>query len=76
MWKVTYAIDSLDTDPTIKFFDLFDYASCWIDEEMSSRISWTVAHCQFQLTEEKYQDLQEIEYSLIRIEEVEKVDPS
>jgi hypothetical protein len=30
MYKVTYAIDYMDTDPTIKIFDFFDEAQDFI----------------------------------------------
>jgi len=73
MWKVTYAIDYLDTNPTVEFFDDFDYASCWIQEEIHKRLMLNASTFSKCPSEQELQDLEEIEYSLVRIEEVEKV---
>jgi hypothetical protein len=74
MYKVTYAIDSLDTDPTIKIFDFFDEAQDFITEEVSLRVQWFVDHSPYMISEEEREHQEEIEYTLVRLEEVEKVD--
>ena len=43
-YKVTYAIDSLDSNPTIKFFESEYEAEEWLHNEVQERISWTVEH--------------------------------
>jgi len=73
MWKVTYAIDSLDTDPTIKFFEFHHEMEDWISEEVSCRVQWSVDHSSYSISEKELEELEELEYSLVRIEEVEKV---
>jgi hypothetical protein len=74
MYKVTYAIDYLDTDPTIKIFDFFDEAQDFITEEVSLRVQWFVDHSPYMISEEEREHQEEIEYTLVRLEEVEKVD--
>ena len=71
--KVTYAIDTLDPNPTIKYFDLFHEVEDYLTEEVERRVQWAVNHSQTSISEEERQELQEIEYSLITIEEIKKV---
>ena len=69
-YKVTYAIDSLDTKPTIKFFEHEYEALEWLENEVRERISWTVEHSPFTISEEEYQEIEENEYTLVRIEKL------
>ena len=71
--KGTYAIDTLDPNPTIKYFDLFHEVEDYLTEEVERRVQWAVNHSQTSISEEERQELQEIEYSLITIEEIKKV---
>jgi len=71
--KVTYAIDTLDPNPTIKYFDLFHEVEDYLTEEVERRVQWAVNHSQTSISEEERQELQEIEYSLITIEEIKEV---
>ena len=73
MYKVTIAIDYLDTDPTIKIFDFFDEAQDFISEEVEARVQWFVDHSPYMISEEEREHQEEIEYTLVRLEEVEKV---
>jgi len=73
-YKVTYAIDSLDTNPTIKIFDFHHEMEDWISEEVSCRVQWSVDHSPYSISEKELEELEELEYSLVRIEEIEKVD--
>ena len=70
-YKVTYAIDSLDTNPTVKTFETEYEAEEWLFDEVQERISWTVEHSPFSISEEEYKEIEENEYSLVRIEKVE-----
>ena len=64
-YKVTYAIDYLDTDPTIKYFDCFEEAQEWLQEEVSNRVQWTVDHSPYSINQEELDHIQETEYSLV-----------
>jgi len=44
MWKLTYAVDSLDPDPMVKSFEEFTELTEWLDEEISRRVQWRVDH--------------------------------
>ena len=69
-YKVTYAIDSLDSNPTIKFFDSEYEAEEWLNDEVQHRIDYTVQHSPYTMSEEEYKEIEEYEYSLVRIEEI------
>lgn len=66
-YTVTYAIDSLDTCPTVKTFDCFYEAQNWIADEVQRRVEWAVAHSPYALSESDIEALEETEYSLVRI---------
>ena len=68
IYKVTYAIDYMDNDPTIKYFDLFDEAENWLHEEVQNRVQWCVDHSPYTISEEEHIHLQEEEYLLTRLE--------
>ena len=69
-YKVTYKIDSLDTNPSIEMFndsnEMFDY----IHEEVQRRINWSVEHSPYFLSDKDLKDLEAVEYSLVRIDEL------
>jgi len=69
-YKVTYAIDYLDTNPTIKYFDLWDEMQDWIMEEVANRVQWSVDHSPYSISEKELEELEEIEHSLIKIKEL------
>ena len=69
-YKVTYAIDSLDTKPVIKTFDEEYEALEWLENEVQERIDYTVQHSPFSISEEEYKEIEEYEYSLVKIEEI------
>ena len=54
----------------IKNFDDFDEMQDWITDEVQHRIDYTVQHSPFTVSEEEYKEIEEYEYSLIKIEEV------
>ena len=70
-YKVTYAIDYLDPNPVIKTFDEEYEALEWLENEVQERIDYTVQHSPYTISEEEYRDIEEYEYSLVRIEKVE-----
>ena len=69
-YKVTYAIDSLDTKPVIKTFEHEYEAEEWLHNEVQERISWTVEHSPFTISEKEYQEIEDNEYTLVRIEKL------
>lgn len=69
-YKVTYAIDSLDTKPVIKTFDEEYEALEWLENEVQERIDYTVQHSPFSISEKEYKEIEENEYTLVRIEKL------
>ena len=69
-YKVTYAIDSLDTKPVIKIFESEYEAEEWLNDEVQHRIEYTVQHSPFTISEDEYKEIEEYEYSLVRIEKL------
>jgi len=66
---VTYAIDTLDTNPTIELFDTMSEAQDWIADEMQRRIDWTVSHSPYPISDEELDEMRESEFALVRIED-------
>ena len=69
-YKVTYALDSLDTNPVIKTFDTEYEAQEWLNDEVQHRIDYTVQHSPYTISEKEYQEIEEYEYSLVRMEKI------
>ena len=69
-YKVTYAIDSLDTKPVIKIFESEYEAEEWLNDELQHRIDYTVQHSPYTISEKEYKEIEEYEYSLVRIEKL------
>ena len=69
-YKVTYALDSLDSNPTIKTFDDHYEMEEWIHSEVQERMDYTVQHSPFSISEKEYKEIEENEYTLVRIEEL------
>ena len=66
-FKVTYAIDTLDTSPEVKFFDRFNEVEDYLSKEIERRMQWAVF-----VTPEERRTLEEIEHSLITIEQFQE----
>ena len=69
-YQVTYARDSLDTNPTIKEFDCHYEMEEWISESVMSTIDHIVQHSQYVISDSELDEIMETEYSLIRIENI------
>ena len=69
-YKVTYAIDSLDTKPVIKTFETEYEAEEWLHNEVQERIDYIVQHSPFTISEKEYKEIEENEYTLVRIEKL------
>ena len=70
MWKVTYAVDSLDPNPTVKTFDEEHEAIDWLGDEISRRVDHVVQHSPYSISESELVGIQETEASLARIDRV------
>ena len=70
-YKVTYAIDSLDTNPTTVIFEEEWEAIDWLDDEITRRIDYVVQHRAYSTSETELEELREVETSLARIEEID-----
>ena len=71
-YKVTYAIDSLDTKPVIKTFETEYEADEWLHNEVDRRVNFTIEHCPYKLSDREIINIEESEYSLVRIEEIKQ----
>ena len=69
-YKVTYAIDSLDTNPVIKTFDEHYDMEEWVHDEVQRRIQFQIEHSPYTISEEEYREIEENEYSLVRLEKL------
>ena len=69
-YKVTYASFPLDEKPVIKIFDEHYEMEEWVHDEVQRRIEFQTQHSPFSISEEDYKEMEDIEYALIRIEEV------
>tara|TARA_Y100000289_G_C3799381_1_gene88140 strand:+ start:244 stop:465 length:222 start_codon:yes stop_codon:yes gene_type:complete len=69
-YKVTYAIDSLDTNPVIKTFETEYEALEWLHNEVLERINYIVQHSPYSISEKEYQEIEENEHTLVRIEKL------
>ena len=69
-YKVTYASFPLDEKPVIKTFDEEYEALEWLENEVDRRVNFTVQHCPYKLSDREIINIEESEYSLVRIEEI------
>lgn len=69
-YRVTYAIDSLDPNPTIRIFEDEWEAHEFLSDAIASRIDYIVQHSPYSISEDEYDAISEMEHSLARIERV------
>ena len=69
-YKVTYASFPLDEKPVIKTFDEHYEMEEWIFDEVQRRMDYVVQHSPYTISEEEYQEIEENEYQLVRIEKL------
>ena len=69
-YKVTYASDYLDPNPIIKTFDSHYDMEEWVHDEVQRRIEFQIEHSPFSISEKEYREIEEYEYSLVRIEKL------
>ena len=63
-YKLTLAIDSLDTNPEEIFFDSFYELQDYYYEEIERRVQFTVSHSPYSLTDQDIKELEEQEKQL------------
>ena len=71
MWKVTYSIDSLDTNPTVTTYTDFSDAQDYICNEVNERVQHQVDHSPYALSQSDLDALQEQELTLVTLEQVQ-----
>jgi hypothetical protein len=69
-YKVTYAIDSLDPNPTVDLFDTLWEAEEWLSDEVERRVDHIVQHSALPIRDDERDEIRETELSLVSIEEV------
>ena len=69
-YKVTYACFPLDEKPVIKTFETEYEAEEWLNNEVKERMDYIVQHSQYTISEEEYYEIEQNEYSLVRIEKL------
>ena len=69
-YKVTYASFPLDEKPVIKTFDEHYEMEEWIFDEVQRRMDYVVQHSPYTISEKEYKEIEEYEYSLVKIEEI------
>ena len=74
-YKVIYPHDEMDyKNPTVKFFEFYNEAEDWLHEEVQRRVDFTVQHSSDTVSEEEYKQIEEYEYYLVKIEEIQSCD--
>tara|TARA_R100000951_G_scaffold71389_2_gene60150 strand:- start:337 stop:564 length:228 start_codon:yes stop_codon:yes gene_type:complete len=74
MWKVTYAIDTLDPKPDVSHFEEQWEALEFASDEMQRRVDFQVQHSPYAMSEEDVRAIEEHETQLIGISLVEEKD--
>lgn len=69
-YKVTIAIDSLDPNPEVIYFDDFYEAEEFVYETVELRVAWRVEHSQGVVSEEERQSWEEEEMQLVRLQDI------
>ena len=69
-YKVTYASFPLDEKPVIKTFKQEYEALEWLENEVQERIDYVVQHSPYTISEKEFQEIEENEYQLVRIEKL------
>ena len=73
-YKVSYYHDEMDYKPTVKFFEFFNDMEDWVHEEVQRRVDFTVQHSSDTVSEREYEEIEEYEKTLVRIEEIQSCD--
>tara|TARA_R100001086_G_C11728071_1_gene228869 strand:+ start:387 stop:623 length:237 start_codon:yes stop_codon:yes gene_type:complete len=71
-YKVTYAIDSTDSNPCVEYFGTEDSAIDWRNEEVERRVDYRVQHSPYSISEQEREHMVEQEMSLTKITKIER----
>ena len=69
-YKVTQAVDYLDTNPVVSLFEEEWEALDFMHEYINGVVQYRVDHSPYSITEKELEEMHEQECTLIRIEEV------
>jgi len=69
-YLVTSKIDYLDPKPIEALFNDFDEALDYMQNIVERRTQWAIEHSQYFVDEQELKDIEETEWSLIKLEEV------
>ena len=56
---------------SLKFFDEHYEMEEWVHDEVQRRIEFQTQYSPFSISEEDYKDMEDTEYALIRVEEID-----
>jgi len=70
-YKVTYAIDSTDSNPCVEYFGTEYSATDWINEEVNRRVDYHVQHSPYSISGQEREHMVEQEMCLIKLTKVE-----
>ena len=59
-----------NASPEIKYFDLWDELQDYITEEVERRVQFQVDHSPFSISEKEREEIEEEEWTLVKIEEI------
>ena len=59
-----------NSSPEIKIFDLWDELQDYIIEEVERRVQFQVDHSPFSISEKEREEIEEEEWTLVKIEEI------
>jgi hypothetical protein len=70
-YKVTYAIDYIDPNPTVETFESEYEAIEFLSDEVERRVAFIVSHASHEIDDSEYEAIRETEYSLARIDRID-----
>jgi hypothetical protein len=73
-FRTTYAIDSLDPNPVVKYFDFYNEVEDYLSEESARRVQHAVDHSPYAVSESDLLALEETEATLYSFIELVTVD--
>ena len=69
-YKLIHSCYYTDSRPDIKTFDDWDELQDYITEEVERRVQFRVEHSPFSISEKEREDIEQEEYTLVKIEEL------
>ena len=69
-YKLIHYCYYTDSNPEIKYFDLWDELQDYIKEEVDRRVQFQVEHSPFSISKKEREEIEQEEYTLVKIEEI------